>query len=109
MTRMPTQRTKREKRNAGYTVLDMMVVITILGVLASLGLNQYNKHIARSRRPETARTVTNRSWNAGSSVEVTLLMLATLLAITSIVFCWTCMPVAAMCSEFIMSLSPERS
>jgi Tfp pilus assembly protein PilE len=50
---MPTQRKKRERRNAGYTVLDLIVAITILGVLASLGLNQYNKHIARSRRPET--------------------------------------------------------
>jgi Tfp pilus assembly protein PilE len=33
--------------------MDMMTVILIIGVLASLGLNQYNKYIARARRPET--------------------------------------------------------
>jgi Tfp pilus assembly protein PilE len=32
--------------------MDVMTVTLILGVLASLGLNQYNRHIARSKRPE---------------------------------------------------------
>ena len=41
------------QRQAGYTLMDMMIVILIIGVLGSLGLNQYNKYIARSRRPET--------------------------------------------------------
>jgi len=41
------------RRQAGYTVMDMMVVVLIMGVLASLGFNQYSKYIARSRRPET--------------------------------------------------------
>ena len=41
------------RRQAGYTVMDMMVVVVIMGVLASLGFNQYSKYIARSRRPET--------------------------------------------------------
>jgi len=33
--------------------MDMMIVILIIGVIGSLGLNQYNKYIARARRPET--------------------------------------------------------
>ena len=44
---------KKRRRQAGYTVMDVMVVVVIMGVLASIGLNQYNKYIARSRRPET--------------------------------------------------------
>ena len=44
---------KKRRRKAGYTVMDVMVVVVIMGVLASIGLNQYNKYIARSRRPET--------------------------------------------------------
>jgi Tfp pilus assembly protein PilE len=33
--------------------MDVMTVTLILSVLASLGVNQYNKYIARSRRPES--------------------------------------------------------
>jgi Tfp pilus assembly protein PilE len=32
--------------------MDMMVVIVIMGVLGSLGFNQYSKYVARARRPE---------------------------------------------------------
>ena len=44
---------KLHRREAGYTLVDMMVVILIIGVLGSIGLNAYNKYIARARRPET--------------------------------------------------------
>lgn len=47
------QASKKSRRQAGYTLMDMMVVIAIIGVLASLGLNQYSKYIARARRPQT--------------------------------------------------------
>jgi Tfp pilus assembly protein PilE len=46
----------KARRQAGYTLMDMMTVILIIGVLASLGLNQYNKYIARARRPESIMT-----------------------------------------------------
>ena len=46
-------RSNKRRRQAGYTVMDMMVVVVIMGVLASLGFNVYSKYIARSRRPET--------------------------------------------------------
>ncbi len=40
------------QRQAGYTLMDVMVVTLIIGVLSSLGINQYNKYIARAKRPE---------------------------------------------------------
>lgn len=42
----------RIRRQAGYTLIDMMVAIVIMGVLAGLGFNQYSKYVARARRPE---------------------------------------------------------
>ena len=51
--KITAQPSKKRRRQAGYTVMDVMVVVVIIGVLASIGLNQYNKYIARSRRPET--------------------------------------------------------
>jgi len=33
--------------------MDVMTVVLIMGVLASLGLNQYGKYVARAKRPET--------------------------------------------------------
>ena len=39
-------------RQHGYTLLDVMTVTLIIGVLSSVGLNQYSKFVARSRRPE---------------------------------------------------------
>lgn len=44
---------RRSRRTDGYTLVDVMAVTAILGVLLGLGVNQYNKYIARSRRPET--------------------------------------------------------
>jgi prepilin-type N-terminal cleavage/methylation domain-containing protein len=47
------QASRTGQRQAGYTLIDMMVVILIIGVLGSLGFNQYGKYVARARRPET--------------------------------------------------------
>lgn len=46
----------RTQRRAGYTLMDVMVVTLIIGVLASLGVNQYNKFVARAKRPEAVMT-----------------------------------------------------
>ena len=51
--KITAQPSKKRRRQAGYTLMDAMVVVLIMGVLASIGLNQYNKYIARARRPET--------------------------------------------------------
>jgi type IV pilus assembly protein PilE len=44
---------KKRQRQAGYTLVDLMIVLVIMGVLGSLGFNQYGKYVARARRPET--------------------------------------------------------
>jgi len=40
------------RRQAGYTLIDVMVVTLIIGVLAGIGTQQYGKYVARSKRPE---------------------------------------------------------
>ena len=45
-------RSKR-RRQAGYTLVDMMIVVLIMSVLGGLGFNTYSKYIARARRPQT--------------------------------------------------------
>jgi prepilin-type N-terminal cleavage/methylation domain-containing protein len=44
--------TQRRSKRQGYTLIDMMAVIAIVGVLAAVGINQYGKNVARSKRPE---------------------------------------------------------
>ena len=40
-------------RRDGYTLIDVMIVTLVIAVLSTLGLNQYNKYVARSKRPES--------------------------------------------------------
>ena len=47
------QVSRKRRRQAGYTLVDMMIVVLIMGVLGSVGINRYEKYIARARRPET--------------------------------------------------------
>ena len=44
---------KKRRQQVGYTLMDVMVVTVIIGVLGSVGINRYEKYIARARRPET--------------------------------------------------------
>ena len=43
----------KHRRQAGYTLVDMMIVVLIMSVLGGLGFNAYSKYIARARRPQT--------------------------------------------------------
>ena len=47
------QASEKRSRQAGYTLLDVMVVVLIISVLGSVALNQYSVYVARARRPET--------------------------------------------------------
>ena len=47
------QASDKRRRQAGYTLLDVMVVVLIISVLGSVALNQYSIYVARARRPET--------------------------------------------------------
>jgi Tfp pilus assembly protein PilE len=48
-----TQSSDKRRSQAGYTLLDVMVVVLIISVLGSVALNTYNTYVARARRPET--------------------------------------------------------
>jgi Tfp pilus assembly protein PilE len=44
---------RKRRRQQGYTLLDVAIITVIVGVLASVGLNTYEKQVARSKRPES--------------------------------------------------------
>jgi Tfp pilus assembly protein PilE len=44
---------KKSRRQAGFTLMDVMVVTLIIGVLGSVAVSRYEKYVARARRPET--------------------------------------------------------
>jgi len=50
------RRTKRHSRRAGYTLIDVMIVVLIISVLATVAVNRYQKFLARSKRPEAVMT-----------------------------------------------------
>jgi prepilin-type N-terminal cleavage/methylation domain-containing protein len=47
-----TQRAPRRTRQAGYTLIDVMIVTVIISVLASVAVNRYQLFVARAKRPE---------------------------------------------------------
>ena len=47
------KRRRRDRtRRSGYTLIDVMIVVLIISVLASVAVNRYQKFIARAKRPE---------------------------------------------------------
>lgn len=50
MSRVQTMKNGRGK--SGYTLVDVMVVVLIMSVLATVGVNRYQKYVARAKRPE---------------------------------------------------------
>jgi len=47
-----TQRAPRRTRQAGYTLIDVMIVTVIISVLATVAVNRYQIFVARAKRPE---------------------------------------------------------
>lgn len=45
-------RVARARRRQGFSFLDVMIIVLIMGVLAGIGMNRYTSYVARSRRPE---------------------------------------------------------
>ena len=51
-----TQRAPTRRRQAGYTLIDVMIVTVIISVLATVGVNRYQLYVARAKRPEAVMT-----------------------------------------------------
>lgn len=43
-------------RRGGFTLIDVMIVVLIMSVLATVSINRYQKFVARSKRPEAVMT-----------------------------------------------------
>ncbi|MFW2387757.1 MAG: type IV pilin protein [Polyangiales bacterium] len=39
-------------KQSGYTLMDVMIVVTILAILATIGVSRYQIYVARAKRPE---------------------------------------------------------
>ena len=52
----PNDRAKKRSRQAGMTLLDVMIVTVVIAILGTVGVNSYQKFVARSKRPETVMT-----------------------------------------------------
>jgi type IV pilus assembly protein PilE len=47
------------KRTRGFTLLELMIVVAVVAILASVAISQYNKQIRKSRRAEAKQVITD--------------------------------------------------
>ena len=51
-----TTESKKRSHLTGYTLVDVMIVVLIMSVLATVAVNRYQLFVARSKRPEAVMT-----------------------------------------------------
>jgi type IV pilus assembly protein PilE len=54
----PLSRTTR-LRAAGFTLIELMMVVVIIGILAAIGYPSYSQYVMKSRRADAQRAVTD--------------------------------------------------
>lgn len=52
----PKRCTRARTGLSGYTLIDVMIVVLIISVLATVAVNRYQVFVARSKRPESVMT-----------------------------------------------------
>ena len=66
------------RRKRGFTLIELMIVVLIVAVLASLALSAYNKQIRKSRRTEAKQAISNvqlgeEKWRSNNSTYTNVL------------------------------------
>lgn len=47
------------RRQAGFTLIELMITVAIVGILASIGLGQYRDYVRRAKMSEVVMAITN--------------------------------------------------
>lgn len=58
---LTTMRSRRAEATAGFTLVELMVVVAIIGLLAAIAMPAYSRYVRRARTAETAQQL-NRMW-----------------------------------------------